>query len=64
MLFDHYSSVVYRYQGEPHCPQPNLPTFAECRPRYPGQMSCDESWKVGNGKKGWSPPVLIHEEAY
>ena len=51
MLFDHYSSVVYRYQGEPHCPQPNLPTFAECRPRYPEQMSCDESWKVGSGKK-------------
>jgi len=50
---DHYSSVAYWYQSEPHRPHPRLPSFRKRRPRYPQDITYDEFWTKGSTAKGW-----------
>ncbi|MBN2853745.1 MAG: DUF2961 domain-containing protein [Clostridia bacterium] len=50
---DHYSSVAYWYQQEPHMSTDKFPEADERRPKYPDNVLYDEFWKTGNDKKGY-----------
>lgn len=50
---DHYSSVAYWYQGEPHKVFARFPTPAERRARWPENVTYDEYWKNGDCTKGF-----------
>lgn len=50
---DHYSSVAYWYQGEPHKAFEILPKPSERRPRWPENITYDSYWKDGDCIKGF-----------
>jgi hypothetical protein len=50
---DHYSSVAYWYQKEPHVPMGRFPKPGERRPRWPEQLTYDTHWENGNPENGY-----------
>ncbi len=50
---DHYSSVAFWYQNEPHKPMETLPKPKERRPRWPENLTYDEYWEKGDPETGY-----------
>lgn len=50
---DHYSSVAYWYQKEPHAEFGEFPCADDRRAKWPEELKYDDYWKNGDYKKGY-----------